>query len=181
MKEKIISNSESRFILLHILKLLTNYDISYNLHETLDEQYEVTFNVARKEDGREISGLIFCFVDNHDLNIESFFPNLNLQKDSKGLSAALAYLLMAFYGACFNKNPLQKIVLRADKSVAEIFWLKLKGLNLVKKGQSPLNKDYYDYEGTFPEAMIKNIYQLALTSIKRAPSMHPFLKIKPLD
>lgn len=173
MKNKIAAANEPNFIQTHILKLLSRFDIRYNLYETFDEQHDVTFHVFRKDTGKEITGLIHLFLDEDGLNIDSFSPNLKPQNDSHGLSAALAYLLMAFYGANNKNQPIANVLLRAEKTVAEDFWLTLK-LKLIEQGPVELGSTYYKYAGTFPENELKNIYELAQTSIKRIVIEHPF-------
>lgn len=179
MRQKIIATNNHNFIILNVLKLITHYTISYNIHKSFNDRTELTFNVTKKSNGAEINDLIFFFITDNTLYIESFFPNLNLQKDSKGLSAALAYLLMAFYGAHLKNKPIQKIMLRAKKHVAKNFWMKFKDLKLIERGRSPLDKDYYEYTGIFPESTIKELYRIAVTNIKKSPTQHPFLKPKP--
>jgi hypothetical protein len=148
------------------------------MYETSDDQHDVTFHVVpfhviKKDTGTEISGLIHFFLDEDGLNIDSFNPKLNLQADSKGLSAALVYLLMAFYRTNCQK-PITNVLLRAEKPIAEKFWIKLKGLNLVEIGQAELNSIYFDYRGKFPEQELKDIYELAQSSIKRIVIERPF-------
>ena len=178
MKNKIATIPESNFIQIHIAKLLARFDIRYNLYETGEEQHDVTFHVFRKDTGKEISGLIHLFVDEDGLNIDGFYPNLKPQNDSHGLSAALAYLLMAFYGANSKNQSITTILLRTEKSAgtkktgAEDFWLKLQ-LNLIEQGPVELGSTYYKYTGTFPEKELKQIYELAQASITRIVIEHP--------
>ncbi len=179
MKEKILAFNDESFIFINVLKLLAKYDIHYNIYPSLDGQEEIAFHVINKDTGEKISDLIFLFVEQNVLHIESFYPNLHLQKDSKGLSAALAYLLMALYGALRTKSPIKKIHIRAERTVANTFWKKLKGFNLVETGKSILNPDYYEYAGVFPESELKPLYRLALLSIKKSAVVYPFFKVTP--
>lgn len=176
MNYKIAAINESRFIILHALKLLSNYEITFNTYKTLNGKQEVTFNVIDKITGGKINQLIFFFIEKNSLHIESFYPNLNKQKDSNGLSAALVYLLMAFYDAHHQKNPFKKITLRAERPVANKFWHKL-NLNLVEKRPSPISRGYYDFEGDFPSESLKQLHRLALTNIKRSKIDYPFFEV----
>jgi hypothetical protein len=171
MKNKIAAICDSNFMLINILKLLDRYEIRYHQHENPEEQH-LSFHVIDKNTGKEISKVICFILNKNELTIHSFFPNLYLEKDSKGLSAALAYLLLAYYDSNCKQQPITKVLLSAEKPVAENFWLKLRGLNLVAVGPSESNPIYDKYIGEFPETELNNINFLATESILRLSMLY---------
>lgn len=165
MKNKIAAICDSNFMLINILKLLDRYEIRYHQHENPEEKQHLSFHVIDKDNGKQISKIICFILNKNELTIHSFFPNLYLEKDSKGLSAALTYLLLAFYGANCKEQPITKVLFQAEKAVAENFWLKLRGLDLVKTGPSESNPLYDDYVGSFPVKELEKLHFLAQESI----------------